>query len=427
MKPPRLPAIAALLCTAALLGACAGTQSALRFPQLPAEARSAPGEFLLVTVANSVAGAPGGAGSTVRGYADDSGYTVSATAQRSVRELARDHHLAAVSAWPIDALGVHCVVFRKPASLPLEAVLAELRADSRVAVAQPLQTFSTRSGFNDPFATLQASLVELGIPAASQLSRGRGVKVALIDTGVDTAHPDLAGRVSYTQNFVDGDGRAFRADLHGTAVAGVIAAQANNRLGIAGVAPEADLLALKACWQSADSAHALCNSFTLAQALAVAMSQGARIVNMSLAGPSDPLLGQMVHWGAARGVIFVGATADSGRAEGFPSELPDVLAVASAKGDRSSPAAGVLHAPGEQVLTLTPGGHYDFASGSSIAAANLSGVAALLLSVRELRTEPLRALLLQSRSTPGGSINACNALNGLGPDSHCSATAAAAR
>ena len=282
-------------------------------------------------------------------------------------------------------------------------------------MAQPLQTFSTRSAFNDPFAALQASLTQLDIPAAQQLTRGRGVKVALVDTGVDIRHPELAGRVRYQQNFVDDDARAFRADLHGTAVAGVIAAESNNRLGIAGVAPDAELLALKACWQTSESAHALCNSFTLAQALAVALSHGAKIVNMSLAGPSDPLLGQLVHWGAERGVIFVGAVAESGRAEGFPSELPDVLAVASA----DSPARGgtgarndrVLRAPGEQVLTLTPGGHYDFASGSSIAAANLSGVAALVLSVRELRTEPLRALLVQSSSAPSGSINACNALN----------------
>ena len=70
---------------------------------------------------------------TARGYADEGAYAVSAAAQRSVREIARDHHLDAVTAWPIDALGVHCVVFQKPANQPLDAVLAELRADARVA------------------------------------------------------------------------------------------------------------------------------------------------------------------------------------------------------------------------------------------------------------------------------------------------------
>lgn len=412
-----------LAAVAALLGACAATQSALRFPQLPDAVRTAPGEYLLVTVANDNAGAAGSAGSTPRGYADDGAYAVSAAAERKVRELAREYGLQEVSAWPIDALGVHCVVYRKPTDRTLDATLQQLRADSRVTVAQPLQTFSTRAEFNDPFAGLQGSLTQLDIAAAQRVARGRGVKIALIDTGVDTAHPDLAGRVGYVRNFVDDDARAFRNDLHGTAVAGVIAAQPDNRLGIVGVAPEAELLALKACWQSAGSAHALCNSFTLAQALAVAMSHGAKVVNMSLAGPSDPLLGQMVHWGAQHGVIFVGAVADSGRAEGFPSELPDVLAVAGVPPRGRAADPRILHAPGEQVLTLTPGGHYDFASGSSIAAAHVSGVAALVLSARELRAEPLRALLAQSGAAPGSSINACNALNALEPSSHCGAAA----
>ena len=94
------------------------------------------------------------------------------------------------------------------------------------------------------------------------------MRVAIIDTGIDFNHPDLAGQIVARRNFVDSDDAAFRLDRHGTAVAGVIAALADNHLGIVGIAPDSRLIALKACWQArATLAAATCNSFTLAQAL----------------------------------------------------------------------------------------------------------------------------------------------------------------
>ena len=401
-----VPAIA-LLATLAMLAACADNSVAIRKGDLPAEVIAQPQDFLLVTVSNQPA-TLAAAGSTPRAYGASGAYVVGATAINLVAAIARDYRLQPVASWPIDALAMHCVVFRRPADRMLTDLLTQLGADPRVRLAQPLQTFKTLTSYNDPYAPLQSSLEALGLERAHRVSRGDGVKLVLIDTGVDTGHADLAGQVVAVRNFVDHDSEAFRRDLHGTEVAGVIAARANNHIGIVGVAPAIKLTAMKACWQTVENVHAVCNSFTLAQALSAALSSGADIVNLSLAGPADPLLEALLRWGLSRGIIFVAAVPASGRIEGFPAGVPGVLATDEA--GSSSDTRGVLRAPGDHILTLTPGGHYDFASGSSIAAANLSGVVALLLSHRRLSNSQLRALLISSSSVAQGSINACAAL-----------------
>jgi subtilisin family serine protease len=178
---------------------------------------------------------------------------------------------------------------------------------------------------------------------------------------------------------------------HGTAMAGVIAAVANNHIGIVGIAPQAELEVFEACWQLApESDAAACNTFTLARALAAALASGAPLVNLSLAGPSDPLLTALVEKGLARGITFVGAT--DGRGEGFPTAIRGVLAAAAS--EQPLPA-GAFGAPGEHVLTLRPGAEYDFESGASVAAAELTGVIALVMSASPTRlTSGLIASLL---------------------------------
>ena len=106
-------------------------------------------------------------------------------------------------------------------------------------------------------------------------------------------HPDLRGRIVVARNFVDA--RDAVAELHGTAVAGIIGARADNGVGIVGVAPEAQLMALRACWQvPADANAAVCSSFTLAKALQFAIDNNARVINLSLGGPRDRLLERLV-------------------------------------------------------------------------------------------------------------------------------------
>jgi subtilisin family serine protease len=255
----------------------------------------------------------------------------------------------------------------------------------------------------------------LDVAEAHAFSRGAGIRVAIIDTGVDTQHPDLAGRTLLTRNYIDDNEIAFRSDRHGTQIAGLIAAAANNGIGIVGVAPDVKLMAYKACWQASASSAGRCNSFTLAQALADAISAKAQVINLSLVGPSDPLLAALIAKATEAGVIVVGAVSADPRLS-FPAKLPHVLPVAEAE-DSQNDGADILRAPARDIVTLVPNGHYDFASGSSLATAQVTGVVALLLAKdQKLRVERVRALLVQSTEKhattrgPFFSVNACVAL-----------------
>jgi subtilisin family serine protease len=333
------------------------------------------------------------------------------------RDLATQYKLKPVREWPITQLRVHCIVYQMSAGESQPDLLRRLRSDSRVESAQPLHSFDTLSGtYNDPYAGLQRNLAVMGVPQAHAWSRGKGVSIAVIDTAVDIKHADLAGSHITTRSFI---GQKERASAHGTAVAGIIAATGGNQLGIVGIAPEAQVHALAACWSdTANPARAVCDSFTLAVALANAIELKANIVNLSLGGPSDPLLRRLVEHGLAHNMIFVAALPTDGSATGFPSEIPGVVLV-DAVGHKHT-ARDVLLAPGTDVLTLTPQNGYDFVSGSSMAAANVSGGIALLLS-RRLKASEIREVLAQT--SQGDSINICVALAGRQASQQCAPTA----
>jgi subtilisin family serine protease len=432
--------IAAPAAIALLVSACAVAPLARRATPLPEQVRSSPVQFVVVTVRNEARTRAARAGSTPRGYDDAGAYGTTALASATVHSLERAYGLREISAWPIMTLRVHCVVFRMPVSAQRSELLGQLARDPRVESAQPLNEFATEADppaaaaapkaawmpYNDPYGPLQVALHQLDVVQAQRQSRGAGVRIAVIDTGIDYEHPDLAGRVIARSNFVDDDEQQFKRDRHGTQVAGIIAAVANNGIGIVGVAPEAHLLALKSCWQSAQATRALCNSFTLAQALEAAIVAHADVVNLSLAGPPDPLLTRLVVQGMEQGVLFVGAAAPPDVHGGFPAEIPAVLGVDAAEG--SAHDASHLLAPGHEVLTLAPGGTYDFASGSSLATAEVSGIVALMRARRpNLTVETAREILQRSSQmvdAPNGgfrSVNACAALAKLLEGDSCNA------
>jgi subtilisin family serine protease len=395
----------------------------------PPEVRTEPNQFIVVAVANPVTGRPAAVGGTAHGYGTTSNYRISASAAAVIRELGRAYSLTLVSEWPIEQLQMHCVLFRIPPGTTREAMIEKLRSDKRVLIVQPLNEFesatsaatpdaasmlSASASFDDPYAKLQSNVRALDVAEAHRLSRGTGVRVAIIDTGVDTQHPDLAGRTLLTRNYIDNDAVAFRGDRHGTQVAGLIAAAANNGIGIVGVAPDVKLMAFKACWQANANVSGRCNSFTLAQALADALTAKAQVINLSLVGPGDPLLTALIGKATDAGVVVVGAVSNDPQLN-FPAKLPRVLAVGEA--ETSAEGADFLMAPARDIITLVPNGHYDFASGSSLATAQISGVVALLLAKdQKLGIDRLHQILSQSTERhdttrgPFLSVNACAAL-----------------
>ncbi|HEX3843983.1 MAG TPA: S8 family serine peptidase [Steroidobacteraceae bacterium] len=424
----RLLVLAAL----GLMAGCALRQNALRPAQLPAQARLDPQHFVVITVRNDLQPAAATPGSTPRGYASVGVYGVSASTRAITHSLERDYSLREVSAWPIESLRVNCIVVRVPELTLRSTLIARLERDSRVESVQPLNAFATESGpgastgSDTPppdsnkrtYLPLQRNLRELGVLQAHRLSEGAAVKIAVIDTGVDYRHPDLRGRVIARLDFVGHGDSDFTADRHGTQIAGVIAATADGGQGLLGIAPESRLIALKACWPlRKDAAEAACNSFTLAQALEAAIAAHADVVNLSLAGPPDPLLARLIDHGMRQGIIYVGAVAPktSGLTQAFPIDVPGVLGVQSAE-DAGSSSRHLL-APGNGILTLVPGGHYDFASGSSLATAEVTGIVALLLADgRRLPAPRVEQILTHSSrqfTTSKGvltSVNACAAI-----------------
>ncbi|MBS0578310.1 MAG: S8 family serine peptidase [Proteobacteria bacterium] len=391
------------------------------------------GPRIIVAFANQPHVSPAPAGTTGSHYAGV-GYNVAQDANGQARRIARTYSLRALDSWPIQALALHCVVYEITDGREVTQVLAALARDKGVVLAQPLQQFHTLTSapvdpppgtYNDPLYELQGNLGTLGIPRAHERTRGAGLKVALIDTAVDAGHPDLSGRISASHSYLP-PGTAPGGSLrHGTAMAGIIAAVANNRIGIVGIAPEAHIEVYAACWQLApDADAAACNTFTLAQALAAAIDSGAPLVNLSIAGPRDPLLSALVQHGLKKGVTFVGAF--PGTDAGFPTDIPGVI---SAGGPSQALPPQVLSAPDEGVMTLRPQGQYDLASGSSVAAAEISGLIALLMSASSARLEPaqVRALLQGTDKTAErvrGTVDVNAALARLDAVQHHAETAA---
>lgn len=353
-------------------------------------------------------------------------YPTEADTLRAAAAIADDYELAEIDRWPIRALEVLCIVFRVGPDRDRDDVLRRLRSDARIDSAQRLQEFETqleaRAGYDDTYNGLQRALSAMDVPAAHRYTRGDGIRVAIIDSHADAEHEDLDGRVRKLSSLIDS--AAIPDASHGTAVASVIAATANNARGIVGVAPEATLEIYVACRREVNREQAVCDSFTLAKALDEIVASRPDIINLSLTGPWDPLLAELLAAADRAGIVAVAArAADGDDARSFPANLPRVIGVASSDDPvtRQLPdAVGNPHpepgifAPGRQIMVALPHNGYDFRSGNSLAAAHVSGVVALLLSVSPALTfDTVQAHLVAAhRSVPPtpATINACAAL-----------------
>ena len=319
-------------------------------------------------------------GYRIRGQYGNSGWS-----KRIAVDLADRYHIQFVAQWPVTTLGVSCVVYEVPEALPLQQVISDLQQDHDVASVQLMQKFKVLTdkpdqsrSYSDPYLKLQTGFQSLGVAELHKIATGRGVKIALIDTGVDTDHPDLKGQIEFSQDFAPEPARVGMADVHGTAVAGILSARPNNGIGIAGIAPDADIMALRACWpDKPGSLTASCNSFTLALALNTAIRMDSQIINLSLSGPEDPLLRLLVEKALQEGITVIAAVPAQNQSGGFPANVSGVIAVGQGVESKN----GQIIAPGQDILTTVPQQGYDFMTGSSFATPHVVGIAALLLQV----------------------------------------------
>ncbi|MGH2358095.1 MAG: S8 family serine peptidase, partial [Candidatus Limnocylindria bacterium] len=279
---------------------------------------------------------------------------------------------------------------------PVADVLAELRADPAVDYAEPdyvvhlADAGSEAVAVNDPLSANQYSLDRMMVRDAWSLATGASTLVAVLDTGVQFGHPDLAGRTVPGHDFVNDDADASDDNGHGTWVSGVIAANANNGIGGAGVSWSDLILPVKIM-----SATGTGYTSDLTAGIMYAADRGARVINMSVGGfPYSQLTLDAVDYAWSRGAVLFGAAGNNAREEVFyPASYGNVLSVSATQLDdelsswSSHGPLNDLSAPGASVLTTNceackpaEGGPYTYISGTSFAAPNAAAVAALILA-----------------------------------------------
>lgn len=341
-----------------------------------------------------------------------------ATYSRFLNDLRNRYGVTTVADWPLASLGVRCFIFEIEDATQRDSVIKQLQIDQRIETAQPMQVFSVLSdSYNDPYLKLQHNYKSLDIDKSHRWATGKGVKIAVIDTGTDFNHEDLQPQITDKKNFVDQDKLAFSQDRHGTAISGVIAASTNNATGMAGIAPDAQLLPMKACWQTrSNSDKAECSSFTLAKAINYVIGQAVEIINFSLAGPSDPLMERLIDRALDKHITVVAAVSQE-KNMNFPATMPGVIAVNQSESTTPPAMQNMLRAPGKQILATTPGNQYDFFSGSSFSTAQISGMIALIKERKpHLSNDEIFEVLKSSEPIYRGiqkhntSVNACSTL-----------------
>ena len=310
-------------------------------------------------------------------------------------------------------------------------IIRALAAIQLVAVAQPnyVYTLQQESAAPAPAARGEAAplgdaaqyvLEKLKISDVHRIAKGANVPIAVIDSEIDATHPDLEGAV--TQRF-DAVGAPEKPHPHGTGMAGAIAA--HQRL--LGIAPGAQLLAVHAF--SSDAAKAESTTFNILKGIDWSVRQGARIINMSFAGPRDPSLDRALKAAYDKGVVLIAAAGNAGPKSPplFPGADPNVIAVTATDVDDKLFAGAnrgkyiSVAAPGVDILVPAPASSYQLTTGTSVAAAEVSGIVALLLERNpKLTPADIRRILTASakRLGPGegddnfgsGLIDPLNAL-----------------
>ena len=271
---------------------------------------------------------------------------------------------------------------------PAEVIRA-LAAVQMVAVAQPQYVYnldqasgapapSSSRSEGQPGDAAQYILQKLSLGDVHRMVRGTNVPIAVIDSEIDAAHPDLEGAV--TQRY-DAVGAPDKPHPHGTGMAGAIGA----RQRLLGTAPAARLLAVHAFSTSVATPES--TTFNILKGINWAVDQGVRVINMSFAGPKDPSLERALKAAYDKNIVLIAAAGNAGSKSPplYPGADPNVIAVTATDVDDKLFAGAnrgkyvSVSAPGVDILVPAPENTYQITTGTSVAAAEVSGIVALLL------------------------------------------------
>jgi subtilisin family serine protease len=294
-------------------------------------------------------------------------------------EIALAHGMEVAGQLSLSLMPVQFVRYRLPAEQSVPEAIAALSFYPGVLAASPNYLY----GLTGSAATnsIQYAPAKIRVDEAHRIAKGRDVLVAVIDSGIDAGHPELSASVAEKFEAIDFD----PADemRHGTAMAAVIAA--NSQL--LGIAPSVRLLSARAFGVPKGASKASATTFAILKSMQWSYERGARIFNLSFAGPRDPALIKGLDALAARDVIMVAAAGNAGpdAPPAYPGAHSGVIAVtATDTADVLFTMANngkyvALAAPGVDVMTATPGKRYELMSGTSVAAAHVTGVVALMM------------------------------------------------
>jgi subtilase family protein len=331
----------------------------------------------------------------------------------AIEQLARRHNLTQLESQNLPLIGSTLYRFRINGRRPVGDLIGALEDERIVSSVQPnylftLQEDGAKSAAQTQSHAAQYVLAKLQIEQAHHVATGKSVLIALIDSEIDAKNPDLDDAIAKSFDALGGDDKPH---AHGTAMAGAIAAHHK----LMGIAPAAQLLAARAFDDNRDAKG---TSFAIYKGLQWAADNGARVVNMSFAGPADPTLHRMLAAAYEKNLVLIAAAGNAGPTSPplYPAADPNVIAVTATDSsdglftmaNRGSYIA--IAAPGVDILALAPDEALQLTTGTSVATAHVSGLVALLLECKPaLKPADIRAMLGSTAKPLGFGASLVNA------------------
>lgn len=330
------------------------------------------------------------------------------TPQR-IEEIARQHDLTILAVYRSGLTGGTLVHFAINGNRTTATVVRALEAER--IVSQPNYVYVLGQTANAPPAADQNTgdaqtyvANKLRLEEVHKIATGKGVTIAVIDSQIDSAHPEIAKNIGERYDAV---GKPDQPHSHGTGMAGAIVSQSK----LTGIAPGASALAVHAFSTGGPQQSPQATTRQIIAGIDWALGKGARIINMSFAGPHDPMLSLALKNAATKGAILIAAVGNAGPKSPplYPAADPNVIGVTAIdENDKlyknSNVGAQVaIAAPGVEVMVPAPADSYQITTGTSVAAAHVSGVAALLLERHPQADAQLILEVLTSSATRLGA------------------------